>query len=250
MTDRSASPSTEHVVPWPDQGMASAFELLRPLALTRPVIIDVGAHNGETLDIAARRLEDGARYLALEPNPATYAILQSRASKYHGTSMHATCVAAAAGPSEGTVTFLATRASAVAGVLPPVAGLGARVPSGDHDIVDEVSVAMVTIDGLMDREGIVRADLLKVDAEGYDLAVLRGTERALREHRIHVVICEVFFVAYREGQAYFWDVATFMHECGYRFVNLFDTRDTSQGRLYTGNGVWVSPDVAAANGYL
>jgi hypothetical protein len=89
-----------------------------------------------------------------------------------------------------------------------------------------------------------------VDAEGYDLEVLRGAASALREQRIKVVLSEVFFVAYRQGQCYFWDIASYLAEMDYRFVNLFDTRDTSQGRLYTGNGLWVSRDVAAANGYL
>ena len=249
MTSTNRSAPAE-IAPWPDAGMARAFELLEPLAPARHVVIDVGAHNGETLDIAASRLARGAHYVALEPNPGTFALLKSRAARYEGTSMQATCVQAAAGPTEGSTTFNATRASAVAGVLSPVAGLGARVPSGDHDILEQVTVPMVTIDGLMAREGIAIVDLLKVDAEGYDLEVLRGAQTALREHRVRVVLAEVFFVAYREGQAFYWDIAAFLHDAGYQFVNLYDTRDTSQGRLYTGNGLWVSPEVAGANGYL
>ena len=246
----AAQSAPDEMKPWPDAGMARAFELLAPLAPARHVIIDVGAHNGETLEIAASRLSGGAHYIALEPNPETFALLQARAARYDGTAMQASCVQAAAGPVEGTTTFNATRASAVAGVLPPVAGLGERVPSGDHDILEQVTVPMVTIDGLMAREGIIAVDLLKVDAEGYDLEVLRGAQVALREHRVRVVLAEVFFVAYREGQAFFWDIAAFLHDAGYRFVNLYDTRETSQGRLYTGNGVWVSPEVAVANQYL
>jgi FkbM family methyltransferase len=246
----AAPPATDEMKPWPDAGMARAFELLERLPTSRPVVIDVGAHNGETLDIAASRLVGGAHYIALEPNPTTFALLKARAARYVNTTMHARCVQAAAGPVEGTTSFNATRASAVAGVLSPVAGLGERVPSGDHDILEKVTVPMVTIDGLMAREGIVGVDLLKVDAEGYDLEVLRGAQAALREHRVRVVLAEVFFVAYRDGQAFFWDIAAFLHEMGYNFVNLYDTRDTSQGRLYTGNGLWVSPEVAGANEYL
>jgi FkbM family methyltransferase len=242
--------SPSEMIPWPDGGMARAFELLEPLALARHVIIDVGAHNGETLDIAASRLAGGAHYIALEPNPVTYALLEARAARYSGTALVASCVQAAAGPTDGTTEFNATRASAVAGVLPPVAGLGDRVPSGDHDILEQVTVRMVTIDGLMAQEGTTTVDLLKVDAEGFDLEVLRGATVALREHRVRVVLAEVFFVAYREGQAFFWDIASFLHDAGYRFVNLYDTRETSQGRLYTGNGLWVSPEVAGVNGYL
>ncbi|MES3032817.1 MAG: FkbM family methyltransferase [Gemmatimonadota bacterium] len=241
---------TDEMVPWPDAGMARAFALLEPLQVAQPVVIDVGAHNGETLQIAARRLAAGATYVALEPNPGTFALLTKAAAAYDGTTMRATCLQAAAGPSEGTVQFNATRASAVAGVLAPVAGLGERVPSGDHDILEQVTVPMVTIDGLIARHGLGTVDLLKVDAEGYDLEVLRGAAAALAAHRVRVVLTEVFFVSYREGQAYFWDIASFLHDAGYRFVNLYDTRDTSQGRLYTGNGLWVSPEVAGANGYL
>jgi FkbM family methyltransferase len=249
MTDTTQRPAPTPVA-WPDAGMTRGFDLLAALSAAQPTIVDVGAHNGETLDIAARNLSGGATYVALEPNPGTFAILQQRAAAYAGTAVRAECVQAAAGPRDGTVEFHATRASAVAGVLAPVAGLSDRVPSGDHEIDAVVRVPMVRIDALLAQYGITTVDLLKVDAEGYDLEVLRGAEDALCAHRVRVVIAEVFFVAYREGQAYFWDIAGYLHGFGYRFVNLFDTRDTSQGRLYTGNGLWVSPEVAAANAYL
>lgn len=235
---------------WPDDGMTRAFELLTAVSMPLPTIVDVGAHTGETLDIARRNLPGGGTYLALEPNPETFAALQRRVAAYGTTPMRMTCVQAAAGSADGTTEFFATRASAVAGVLAPVAGLSERVPSGDHEVDAVVTVPLVRLDSLLAEHGIRSVDLLKVDAEGYDLEVLRGAHEALRAQRVRAVLAEVFFVSYRDGQAFFWDIATYLHGLGYLFVNLFDTRDTAQGRLYTGNGLWVSRELASANGYL
>jgi hypothetical protein len=60
----------------------------------------------------------------------------------------------------------------------------------------------------------------------------------------------VFFVKYRENQAYFWDLATEFANLGFLFVNLFDACNTSQARLYTANAIWVSPRLALELGYL
>ena len=60
----------------------------------------------------------------------------------------------------------------------------------------------------------------------------------------------MFFVKYRKNQCYFWDIASYLQKYNYSFVNLYDTRNTSQGRLYTGNGLWISNDLAQKNNFL
>jgi hypothetical protein len=59
----------------------------------------------------------------------------------------------------------------------------------DHGIAvrDVVSVVTTTVDEFCSSRGIEAVDLLKVDAEGHDLAVLEGAATMLREARIAFV---------------------------------------------------------------
>ncbi|MBU0970059.1 MAG: FkbM family methyltransferase, partial [Proteobacteria bacterium] len=167
-----------------------------------------------------------------------------------GEGRDISCLPVAAGAKDGTLRYLLTKESAVAGVLKPIDGLNERVPSGDHNITNEFEVQSLSVPSIIKKQSLEKIDILKIDTEGYDLEVLKGSLDLLKSQAIGVVMTEVFFVPYRVNQAFFWDIATFMSQQGYHFVNLYDTRDTHQGRLYTGNGLWVSPKIAKSNKFL
>jgi len=249
--DQSANSDTDNgAFSWPDSGIDAAVALLKPDRLEELVVVDVGAHVGESLYAIKTRVAGKLRYIGLEPNPLAYEKLSQLTGKLTGRNCSVTVLNAAAGSDDGRAKFQVTRASAVCGILKPVDGLSARVPSGDHEITKELDVELTTIETLARTYSLGRIDFLKVDAEGYDLHVLRGARALLTSGRIYSVMAEVFFVPYRTGQAYFWDIAKFMEDVGYHFVNFYDSRNTSQGRLYTGNALWVSPDIAERNGFL
>ncbi len=235
---------------WPDRGLMTAFELLEPLSLKEPILLDIGAHRGETLKIFSDNWTGRFKYIGLEPNPEAFRDLETLAKSIPNQGQTILCYPVAAGAKEGILRYLLTKESAVAGVLEPIDGLSERVPSGDHKITQAFDVPTHTVMSLAKKNFFETIDILKVDTEGYDLEVLKGSLDLLKSHSIRIVMTEVFFVPYRVNQAFFWDIAAFMHHLGYYFVNLYDTRNTAQGRLYTGNGVWASPQVAQANNFL
>ena len=235
---------------WPDMGMMKALELLKPISLRKPVMLDIGAHRGESLKIFSENWTGPFKYIGLEPNPDAFEDLELIAKSIQTKDWDISCLPMAAGAKDGNLRYRLTQESAVAGVLEPIEELNERVPAGDHKITKEFMVKTLCIPSMLERQSIEKIDILKVDTEGYDLEVLKGGIDLLKGHSIGVVLTEVFFVPYRVNQAFFWDIASFMQEQGYHFVNLYDTRNTSQGRLYTGNGLWVSPKIAQANDFL
>lgn len=74
-------------------------------------------------------------------------------------------------------------------------GPGSRLSAGDSTVVVSPSVrgadrvSTITIDDLVDREGLDRVDFIKMDIEGAELAGLRGGERTLRRFRPRLAIC-------------------------------------------------------------
>jgi FkbM family methyltransferase len=235
---------------WPEAALGAGMSLLNKNKTEKTVIIDVGAHRGESLKSFEKNIPNSYLYIGMEPNPDAYSDFKSVAESIKSEKSEIHCLTSAVGNTNGKVKFLKTNESAVGGVLPPVKGLLERVPAGDHLINEEFEVDLITVTSLVEKFNLKSVDVLKIDTEGYDLEVLRGAIEVIAKEIPKVIITEVFFVPYRESQAYFWDIALFMEKNGYHFVNLYDTRNTGQGRLYTGNGLWVSPEIAQLNNFL
>jgi FkbM family methyltransferase len=234
---------------WPSDGTVAALSLAGVETVEESqTFIDVGAHRGETLEQILSMARIASTYLAFEPNPRSFQPLVERSRHFPGHSV--TCFPEAVGPTDGEVEFTATRATAVSGILQAEPELLIRVPSGDHEPIARFTVPQRSIDSLRERLSIDTIAILKTDTEGYDLQVLKGASKTLAERKVDVVMSEAFFVRYRQGQSYFWDLANFMQSNGYFFVNLFDHRNTRQGRLYTANAIWVSPQTAEKQGFL
>ena len=79
----------------------------------------------------------------------------------------------------------------------------------------ETTVEVSTLDLEIERHGIDRIDLLKVDAEGHDLAVLRGGERVLREARVRFLQWEYSDV-WIAGGATLAAALAYLRELGYQ----------------------------------
>jgi FkbM family methyltransferase len=83
----------------------------------------------------------------------------------------------------------------------------------------ETAVAVSTLDAEAERLGLLQIDLLKVDAEGHDFAVLRGARRLLAEKRIRFVQWEYSDVWIPAGATLAATLA-YMNDFGYRSLLL------------------------------
>lgn len=189
-------------------------------------------------------------YFGFEPNPECFPELAELERGKRNKDLVVSFSPVAVGAKPGKVAFRVANASEVSGVLSPESELLKRVPKGDHGLKSMLEVEQICVDDFISEKNLTKVDILKIDTEGYDLEVIKGATDSLRSGLVEIVICEVFFVKYREGQAYFWDIAAEMAKLGFLFVNLFDTRDTDQGRLYTANAIWASPALSAKLRYL
>mmetsp|Transcript_14857 Transcript_14857/g.27484 ORF Transcript_14857/g.27484 Transcript_14857/m.27484 type:complete len:480 (+) Transcript_14857:95-1534(+) len=68
--------------------------------------------------------------------------------------------------------------------------------------VESVSVPCITVDQLIAREELEHIDILKVDTEGHDLAVLDGARQAIEAGKVSVILFEynVFWPEKRKGE--------------------------------------------------
>jgi FkbM family methyltransferase len=106
------------------------------------------------------------------------------------------------------------------------------------------SVVATTIDRVWEHAGEVDLDLIKVDTQGADLAVLKGAQRALSAQS-PVLIVEAIFVRRYSGQSPPHELLAFAAEHGYRLAQLLNVNHTRAGELAWADFVLVHESVPA-----
>lgn len=146
----------------------------RPELFSAGHILDIGANIGYTATVFARAAGEGFRVYAFEPESFNFALLE-RAARATAARGRIVPVRAAAGEADGTLNLW--RNPAHHGdhrvVTGPLAGSGL-----DPAEIDQVPV--VRLDRFVRDAGIAdRIGLVKIDVQGYELAVLRGLRETL-----------------------------------------------------------------------
>jgi hypothetical protein len=99
------------------------------------------------------------------------------------------------------------------------------LPLGAHGwgaIAKTEPVAVHTLDDYCKSSEIARIDLLKIDTQGFEVEVLRGSDRMLASDGIILVLAEVQFAEVFEGGATFCDVQQFLARYGFVPVSIYD----------------------------
>ncbi|MFN3613046.1 MAG: FkbM family methyltransferase [Rubrimonas sp.] len=135
------------------------------------VLIDVGANRGQTA-MRLRAIFPAARIIAFEPTEKHFAALAEVAA-----SLDVVAVRKAVGDRNGEVRFNVDAQDYNHSILTMSANLTPFV-SVRHE--GDVATPIVTLDAFCAENGHERVALLKVDAEGADLHVLRGAAGLLR----------------------------------------------------------------------
>jgi FkbM family methyltransferase len=161
---------TERSVYWTGEYEPGAVRLLAGALPSGSVVVDVGANIG-FFTVALARVA-GARVYAVEPMPGNVARLRRNVDA-NGLGGSVTVVAHALGDEPGELWLLPESAASETGNAAPAA----------PGVAGAVRVEVRRLDDVADESGIDRCDLLKIDVEGAELAVLRGGEAFVRRFR-------------------------------------------------------------------
>ncbi len=185
-----------------------SFLLQRVIAPLVPLrVLDVGANVGNYARML-RQAAPHAEVYAFEPHPRTFETLDRHATQYGFTAIHAGC-----GATAGTA-LLYDYAHAHAGSSHASMH---RAVFDSQTPVQAWEVPITTLDDFALAHQLDRIDLLKIDTEGNELAVLRGASRLLREERIGMIQFE-FDRMHVMSHTLMYDFYTTL--AGYRFYRL------------------------------
>ncbi len=212
--------------PW---GVSLEKDLPRLIPDFRPrTIFDVGANIGQTAD-RFRQIYPTAVIHCFEPVPATFEVLRQRQRDHPNVQCHRLALSDRCGT--GRINVYGS--SEICSLEP-----------GRGNATSSESVDIQTIDAFATEHRIPVIDLLKIDAEGHDLAVLRGAEAMLKAAQTTFVFVEVQLSRYYSinntgtkplsiGQ-----VTDLLEPLGYRCLGLYDQSFVPTWGLHYANALF------------
>jgi len=195
--------------------------------------LDVGANVGHFADEYLAEFSDSDIH-CFEPTPQALETLRQKAAK----NSHITVNPKAVGKTRGTSTFNLNAKSVTNSLLAASSDSAQWAPASYMAKETSLEVEVITLDDYCAAGNIQHVDLLKIDAQGYDLKVLEGAQRLLQEKRVNWIYIEMLLVPLYEGQCFFHEIHQFLHPLGYNLQSLFGTVFSPQGRMKWTNGLF------------
>jgi FkbM family methyltransferase len=211
--------------------LASLAEYFRDPA--DPVLFDVGAHEGSTIDLLLEMFPQSAIH-AFEPDPGHFAKLSERCAAASRVTPHQVGV----GSTSGRLEFHSNLFGSNGGVGSFLA-LDPR--SGAQTVASHV-VDVVTIDAFCRDNAIDHIDFLKLDVQGFEREVLLGAQRMLGERSIRTLQVEIIFFPFYERQLSFYDIESLLIPGGYRLFTVDNFFTTPDRQLFQLDAFYVGAD--------
>jgi FkbM family methyltransferase len=173
------------------------------------IIFDVGANNGQTVERFRAELPRSIIH-SFEPGPKAFEQLKNIACLENVFIWNL-----ALGSSSGHQIFFENDHSDMSSFLP----LGER---SWGKIEKETVVNMTTINQFCTEHQIERIDVLKSDAQGYDLEVFKGAETMMQAGKIGLIYFEVTFSNMYKGAPHFEEIFHYLNQQGFQLHRLYE----------------------------
>lgn len=195
-------------------------------------IFDVGANIGENALAYAKRFPS-ATIFAFEPVDETFSRLQQNLRE-HRQILPVHCALGDFNGRSRCNLHADSRNNTLIGGLKDVFHSN---PSGDQE------VRVSTLDTYFTEQGIESVDLLKIDTEGFDLAVLRGASETLRRKQIKFIYFEFHHLLPGEDTGQLGSlvpIAEFLHRFDFRFLTVYTDSVHGNESMGTYNALFLS----------
>lgn len=202
-------------------GVAAAIEhepLLRTLRFE--TIVDIGANRGQ-FALVSRRCFPQARIIAFEPLAAPASRFRTVLGDDPLVTLHPVAVGATA--CEATMHITGEDDSSS---LLPLTDLQQSL-SGTREVATE-TIQVEPLSNRVCAEDLMPPALLKIDVQGYELAVLQGCEPLL--DRFSHLYVECSFVELYEGQPLATEVIAFLHSHKFGLAGAYNVQYDDRGR--------------------
>jgi FkbM family methyltransferase len=202
-------------------------------------IFDIGANIGQTARTLTKKFPEAEIY-SFEPHPRTFETMRKNTASL--PRVHP--VQAAVGATSGEATLFSNMFDQTNSLLPLTESAHEFTLTADFAKPDTtVKVPLVSVDDFCAQHGITEIDILKTDAEGLDLDVIRGAAGMLSKTIVPLIYTEVFFVPAYENQPLFQEVYEHLYKNDYRLVGIYESGHPTHFFHFGGNALFVHASV-------
>jgi FkbM family methyltransferase len=189
------------------------------------IIFDVGANIGQTAAVLRTHFSCASIH-CFEPFSRSYQALVQNIAHDQRAKAYQLALGSKPGFSKISITE-----DSVANSLLPM----------DNAYYQYEDVEVETIDRILDKEQLFHIDLLKTDAEGYDLEVLKGATKAFENRKIRFVFTEATIRDEDRQRTNFFAIHDFLKNHGMNLYAIYDLYHLEQPiRINYFNALFVS----------
>ena len=198
-------------------------------------IVDIGAHHGESVDRFRQSFGD-AEFHLFEPADSAFSVLMERFGG--NTKIHLNH--AAASDETGTRSLNICKFSLSNSLhTPNTEWTSGNYPESILEVHGAESVQTVRLDEWLESEELKRIDILKIDTQGHEIAVLQGLGNQLRGSEISFIFLELNFDCLYIGQSSTLDLFALLQQREFTLIGLYDViRDKESGEIMWCNALF------------
>lgn len=194
----------------------AVVDLAGRLANPDLVVVDVGANRGDTVEQFSARLPL-ARIWALEPHPDTFRKLERRFVNDKRVEVRNLALSDRDGRA-----IMHSYTNAAINSLSPIAARADRLMDGAVVPTPDVDVELRTLKSFCDAENIARVDILKLDTQGHENAIINGSLEWLGSGKVRYILAELIFAPLYARQAKAGEVVALLEGCGFKIFDFYD----------------------------
>ena len=171
--------------------LAEAYlELLKVNELEKVIILDIGAHKGESVKFFSSLYHRPVIY-AFEPSKISFAALKNAVDKIEDNEVSIYQIGI--GDQEKMIDFFESVLSETSTFVQP--NINSRYLKRKNRILlqshrnsfNSTPTRLTTLDVFVSKNNIGRIDIMKIDIEGYELQAILGAAKVLREGKVRIV---------------------------------------------------------------
>jgi FkbM family methyltransferase len=179
-----------------------------------PLIFDVGANKGQTIELLRRAFRN-PRIYSFEP---ARELAEGLRKKY--SEVPVVVEQMALGEKEEVRSFIHYENNELSSFL--TLNQDVENPFRETKVSCRESITIDTVESYAKRNNIRKIDLLKIDTQGFDFEVLRGAEDMLDGESIRAILVELNFVPLYATQCRPGQIVDWLGEHGYSLVGLYE----------------------------
>ncbi len=204
------------------------------------VIFDVGAHDGRSVSLY-KKYFPLSKIFSFEPTPDSFKQLSKNNEKFEDAFSFNIALSSLVGSTD-----LFLNNSSLTNSLLKSSNIQTSF-SKAQETKGKITVVTNTIDNFCNENKINHIHILKIDVQGADLEVLKGSQQMLEEQKIDLIFIEVEFIQLYENQGLFHDISSFLNSHNYHLFSLYNLSVGKDGQLIYGDAVFLSKSIAQAS---